>query len=188
MEVDKRIGHPMERRRILGALPALTLLSACGSWELLPIRTPDVPFVVTDEDVVVAMLKLAAVGPGDTVYDLGCGDGRIPITAASQFGARGVGVDLDAGLVKKATESARAAGVADRVEFRVEDLFQTDLRPATVVTVYLLPPMLERLEPTFRSQLRHGARIVSHQFTMGSIWPPDQTQSLGAATLFLWRL
>jgi SAM-dependent methyltransferase len=186
------------RRRALAALCApaclrgLALsslsLAGCGAWERLPIRTPDAPFVVTREDLVLAMLKMAGVGAADNVYDLGCGDGRIPIAAARQFGARGVGTDLDAALIRIARTAAAQAGVAERVEFRVEDLFETGLRPATVVTLYLLPEMLERLEPRLRSQLRPGSRVVSHQFKIGGDWPPQQTLELPGAVLYLWRL
>ncbi len=174
------------------ALPGLALpglaLTGCDSLQRLPIRPPDVPFVVTREEVVLAMLKMAQVGEQDVVYDLGCGDGRIPITAARQFGARGVGVDLDAGLIDTASALARQAGVADRVEFRVEDLFTTDLRPATVVALFLLPEMLERLEPRLRTQLRPGARVVSHQFRIAGDWPPDRTETMPGAVLHLWTI
>lgn len=182
---DNATAVRLGRRRTLAALGLG--LAGCGSIERLPIRIPDAPFVVTRQEVVVAMLELAQVGPSDNVYDLGCGDGRIPITAAKQFGASGVGVDLDAGLVKEAAAAARAEGVSERVQFRVEDLFKTDVRPATVVTLYLLPEMLERLEPTLRSQLRPGSRVVSHKFLIGT-WPPQETKTLPGAVLYLWTV
>ena len=156
------------------------------SFERLPIRTPDAPYVTTNDEVVAAMLRLANVGPTDVVYDLGCGDGRIPIMAAAKFGARGVGIELDNDLVKLGRANAAKAGVADRVEFRLEDLFKTDVRPATVVALYLLPEMMEKLKFNFRAQLRPGARIVAHSFSMGGDWPPDRTIREGIATIYLW--
>jgi SAM-dependent methyltransferase len=168
----------------------LSPIAGCGmiqrSIERLPIRAPDAPYVTTKEEVVEAMLRLAQVGPNDLVYDLGCGDGRIPIMAAQKFGARGVGVELDNDLVKLGRANAIKAGVADRVEFRLEDLFKTDVRPATVVALYLLPEMMERLKFTFREQLRPGSRIVAHSFNMGGDWVPDRTIREGIATIHLW--
>lgn len=177
---------PQRQRRRLLAAGGAALLAGCGSMERLPIRSPDAPFIVTREEVVEGMLRLANVGPNDVVYDLGCGDGRIPVMAAQKFGARGVGVDLDTSLLKLARQRALAAGVSDRVEFRVEDLFKTDVRPATVVALFLLPEMLERLKFTFREQLRPGSRIVSNEFGMGGDWPPDRTTKAGYATIHLW--
>lgn len=120
------------------------------------------------------MLRLAVVGPGDVVYDLGSGDGRVVIAAARDFGARGVGVEIDPKLVAESTESARRAGVADRVAFRAGDLFQTDLTEATVVTLYLSTELNLRLRPKLLRELRPGARIVSHDFDMGD-WAPART-------------
>lgn len=176
-----------ERRRALLALSALGL-SGCSAIERLPIRTPDAPYVTTKEATVEAMLRLASVGPNDVVYDLGCGDGRIPIMAAAKFGARGVGIEIDAELVRLGRENARKAGVAERVEFRLEDLFKTDVRPATVVALFLLPEMMEKLQYSLREQLRPGARIVSHEFGWGSGWPPDRTVRAGDATIHLWTV
>ncbi len=134
------------------------------------------------------MLRLANVGPEDMVVDLGCGDGRIPIMAAQKFGARGLGVEIDPVLVRAGQANALRAGVADRVEFRLEDLFKTDVRPATVVALYLLPEMLEKLKFTLRDQLRNGARIVSHEFGWGGDWPPDRSVKVGTATVHLWQV
>lgn len=180
-------GCDQERRRALRALSALAL-SGCSAIERLPIRTPDAPYVTTKEATVEAMLRLASVGPNDVVYDLGCGDGRIPIMAAAKFGARGVGIEIDADLVRLGRENARKAGVAERVEFRLEDLFKTDVRPATVVALFLLPEMMEKLQYSLRDQLRPGARIVSHEFGWGSGWPPDRTVRAGDATIHLWTV
>jgi SAM-dependent methyltransferase len=178
------------RRDALAALGALgaSALAGCESFARLPIRTPDAPFIVTKEDVVEGMLRLAGVGPNDVVYDLGCGDGRIPIMAAQKFGARGVGVEIDTVLVKLARDNAVKAGVANRVEFRLEDLFKTDVRGATVMALFLLPEMMERLKFTFRQQLRPGSRIVAHEFGMGGDWPPDRSAKVGSSTIHLWTV
>ena len=181
--------NPMRRQvlRSLGAWPMAGLVG-CGSFERYPIRIPDAPFITTKEDVVEGMLRLARVGPTDMVYDLGCGDGRIPIMAAQKFGARGVGIEIDNELVKLARVNALKAGVADRVEFRLEDLFKTDVRPATVVALFLLPEMMERLKFSFKAQLRPGARIVAHEFGMGGDWPADRIERIGIATVRLWTI
>lgn len=149
------------------------------------------PFVATPGDVVDRMLQLAGVGPRDVLYDLGCGDGRIVIAAASRFGARGVGIDLDADLVNQAQASAKAAGVDQRVSFRVQDAMTVDVSDATVVTLYLLSASNVALRPILTRQLRPGARIVSHSFAMGD-WEPDAIDSFRDAsgtsrTLYLWR-
>jgi SAM-dependent methyltransferase len=133
----------------------------------------DVPFVVTPDNVTREMLTLAGVKPGDFVIDLGSGDGRIVIAAAKQFGARGLGVEIVPDLVDKSRDNARRAGVADRVEFRVQDLFATDLSKATVITMYLLPEVNLQLRPQLLA-LKPGTRIVSHDWDMGD-WKPDRT-------------
>jgi SAM-dependent methyltransferase len=137
-------------------------------------QTPDVMFVPTNIDVALGMLHLAAVGQGDVVYDLGSGDGRLVIAAAQRYGARGVGIDIDASLVAEATHNADTAGVADRVKFRKADLFQSDLREATVVTLYLTPSLNLRLRPKLFRELRPGARVVSNNFDMDD-WQPDSS-------------
>ena len=152
-----------------------------------PKRTPDIQFVPTPDEVVEAMLQLADVGQNDVVYDLGSGDGRIPITAARRFGARGVGIDLDPKLVAQATRNAQETGVADRVRFVEEDIFEADISPATVVTLYLLTSINERLRPKLLKELRPGTRIVSHQFRMGD-WNPDREIVIDFRPLFLWRV
>ena len=134
----------------------------------------EVPFVVTPDHVTREMLKLADVKPGDFLIDLGSGDGRIVIVAAKHFGARGLGVEIVPDLVARSRENATKAGVADRAEFRVQDLFATDLGPATVITMYLLPDVNLQLKPRLR-KLRPGTRIVSHDWDMGPDWPPDRT-------------
>jgi len=147
---------------------------------------PELPYVPTPREVVVEMLKIAEVTKDDIVYDLGCGDGRIVITAASLFGARGVGVDNDPQLVKESWENARKAGVADRVTFFEKDLFQTDVSKATVVTLYLLPELNLHLRPKLFGQLKPGTRIVSHEFDMGD-WKPDKTALVPDARFYYDR-
>ena len=139
-----------------------------------PRPTLDIHYVPTSNGVTEAMLKLAKVTPQDVVYDLGSGDGRLVIAAARDFGARGAGVEIDPKLVALSTENARRAGVADRVTFREGNLFEMDLSPATVVTLYLSPELNQRLRPKFLRELRPGARIVSHDYGMGD-WAPERT-------------
>jgi len=134
------------------------------------------------------MLELAQVKPSDTVYDLGSGDGRIVITAAKKYGARGVGIEIDPALVRKARDNAVAAGVSDRVRFVNQNLFATDLRPATVVTLYLLQSINERLRPKLVRELKPGSRIVSHVFNMGPEWPPEKSVAVERDRIFLWSI
>jgi len=150
------------------------------------------PFVVTPPDVVQEMLKLAEMRPDDVVYDLGSGDGRIVITAAREYGARGIGFELEPDLVRRARDDARRAGVAGLVEFYVQDVLTVELTPATVVTIYLSREANSKLRPRLLSQLLPGSRVVSHQFDMGD-WKPSRIltyrdTSGGEHTLFLWRI
>lgn len=145
----------------------------------------DAPYVVTDYDVVDAMLALAEVRPDDYVIDLGSGDGRILIAAARSHGARGLGVDIDPDRVREATNNAGAAGVAHRVTFRRQDLFQTPLGEADVLTLYLTADVNLRLRPRILSQMRPGTRVVSHDFAMGD-WRADRRQRVGTANVYLW--
>jgi SAM-dependent methyltransferase len=145
----------------------------------------DVPFVVTPDNVTLEMLKLANVGPKDYVIDLGSGDGRIVIVAAKRFGARGLGVEIVADLVKKSRENAKAAGVGDKVEFREEDLYKTDMSPATVITMYLLPEVNLQLRPKVLA-LAPGTRIVSHDWDMGD-WKPDLSNTVIAPDKIVGR-
>jgi SAM-dependent methyltransferase len=168
------------------AFAAATLLSLASAQT--PQVKPDVIYVPTPQPVVETMLDLAGVKSTDTVYDLGSGDGRIVITAAKKYGARAVGIELDPALVKKARETAAAAGVASKVRFLTQDLFTTDLRPATVVTLYLLQSINERLRPKLVRELRPGARVVSHVFNMGPEWPPEKTVNVERSRIFLWTL
>lgn len=148
----------------------------------------DVIYVPTPPEVVNEMLRLAEVKPGDIIYDLGSGDGRIVIAAVKDFGAaRGVGIDLDPARTAEAVVNARAAGVADRVTFLTQDLFESDFSEATVVAVYLLPQMLQRLVPRMRA-LRPGTRIVSHNYDMGTAWKPDETMLESGSLIHFWRV
>lgn len=154
----------------LGAQPAP---SPSPTVSPVPIK-PDVPYVPTPEPVVLEMLKLAGVTPDDVVYDLGSGDGRLVIDAVQKFDAKkGVGIEINPGLVERSNQNAQAAGVSDRVQFLQQDLFQTDFREASVVTLYLLPELNVRLRPKLLSELKPGTRIVSHSFSMGD-WKPDK--------------
>jgi predicted RNA methylase len=151
------------------------------------------PYLSTPEDVVDRMLTLANTTSRDVVYDLGCGDGRIPIAAAKKYGAHGVGLDIDPKLIDLANANARAAGVEARVEFRVQNVLEADISRATVVTLYLLSSSNERLRPMLQQQLKPGARIVSHAFSMGRTWPADKVDQFVSArgddvTLYLWRI
>lgn len=149
-----------------------------------PARTPDIHFTPTRHNIADAMLRLASVGPSDVVYDLGSGDGRIPIIAAQKYGARGVGIEIDPVLVKTAEQIAKEAEVTNRVTFVDGDLFSADLSKATVITAYLSTTIMQRLEPKLRA-LAPGTRIVSHKFAMPG-WPPDRTLKIDESELLLW--
>jgi protein-L-isoaspartate O-methyltransferase len=169
---------------LLSLLAVVTLLAAAPQDKLAP-------FVATPDDVVERMLKLAGVGPADIVYDLGSGDGRIVIMAASRFGARGVGIEIDPALVRKAEQAASAAGVSSRVTFRLQDVMTADVSGATVVTLYLLAASNVKLRPVLTTQLRPGTRIVAHEFPIGS-WEPSRVDrfvdvSGQTRTLLLWN-
>jgi cyclopropane fatty-acyl-phospholipid synthase-like methyltransferase len=173
------------KRRAFLAAGIAAAVSGCSTAELHKVA----PYVPTPWPVVDAMLQLAAVRKDDVVYDLGCGDGRIVISAARYFGARGVGVDIDPHLIYEANASARAAGVSERTRFSVQDLFQTDFSEASVITLYLYPDMNAKLLPRFRSELRPGTRIVSHRFRIGD-WEPARIEAARFANrshpIFLW--
>ena len=153
------------------------------------------PFVTTPPEVVERMLALAGTGQADYVVDLGSGDGRIVIAAAAKFGARGLGLELDPKLVELSRERARAAGVGDRAEFRVEDVLRADFTQANVVTVYLLPSLMSRLAPIFLDDLKPGSRVVTHAFVLPS-WKPDRVERVkisaphpmqgDESTIFMW--
>jgi precorrin-6B methylase 2 len=150
-------------------------------------RTPDVPYVPTRQTVVDGMLKLAKVTKNDVLYDLGCGDGRIVITAAKQYGATGTGIDINPERIKEANKNAEAAKVTDKVKFVQGDLFETDFSKASVVTLYLLPAVNLKLRPILLKQLKPGTRIVSHAFDMGD-WQPEQKVEVDGSTIYFWTV
>ncbi|SRR5258708_4528482 len=164
---------------------ALFLLS---TLQITRLRPPDVKFVGTPQNVVEAMLELARVGASDIVYDLGSGDGRIPITAAKKYGARGVGIEIDRFHLRDAYDNLAKAGVGDRVRFLNEDLFEADIHAATVVTLFLLPKLNLQLIPKFRRELKPGTRIVSHKFDMGDDWPPERSEDVNGLMIYLWTI
>ncbi|MEX2240371.1 MAG: class I SAM-dependent methyltransferase [Burkholderiales bacterium] len=160
------------------------LLAACGATAAAA-REPDVMYVPTPQELVEDMLRLADVKRGDVLYDLGSGDGRIPVTAAKKYGIRAVGIDIDPERIREAHANARRKGVAKLVTFRQQDLFTADFREATVVTLYLLPDLNLKLRPQLLQQLRLGTRVVSHQFDMGD-WKPDKTLESNGRTVYFW--
>jgi SAM-dependent methyltransferase len=168
------VGHATARALLfLAAVSAATVLLA------------QVPYVRTPDRVVDAMLNVAKVRKEDIVYDLGSGDGRIVIAAAKRFGARGVGIDIDPERVREAGENALAAGVADRVRFIQQDMFEADISEATVVALYLVPDFNMKLRPKLLRELRPGARIVSHNYDMGD-WKPTRTVRVGLRRVHYW--
>lgn len=178
----------MQRRQFLRGLTGAGLaLSPLGVLDALAQRTPDVIFVPTAYDTVIAMLKLAEVTSKDIVYDLGCGDGRFVVTAAQQFGARAVGIDIDPQRIAEARDLAKRTGADDKVRFVEGDLFEADISEATVVTLYLLTRLNIKLRPKLMKELKPGTRIVSHAFDMGD-WAPEKTANVGGSSIFLWRI
>ena len=149
---------------------------------------PDVAYIPTPQPVVEAMLDAAGVTQSDVVYDLGSGDGRIVITAAKKYRARGVGIELDPALVKKAAENAAAAGVGDRVRFIIGNVFDADIQEASVVTLYLLQSINERLRPRLIRELKPGTRVVSHVFNMGPEWPPEKKLMVDRSPVYVWTI
>ena len=183
----------MLRATVFASLLLGVALSACAqtaAQQAPPkeLRAPDVVFVPTPQDVVDAMLKVAKVGKGDVLYDLGSGDGRIPITAARKYGiARGIGIDINPERIKEANENLRKARVGDRVRFVNADLFESDLRDATVITLYLLPALNLKLLPKLLKEVKPGTRVVSHAFDMGS-WKPEQALKVGTRSVYFWTI
>lgn len=172
-------------------VPVLSLFlafggSACAETPA-PSRSPDVIYVPTPQHVVEVMLELAEISKRDLLYDLGSGDGRIVITAAKRYGARGIGIDIDPARIAESRANARREGVTGKVKFIQGDLFQTDLRPATAVTLYLLSSLNQRLRPKLFAELRPGTPVVSHDFDMGD-WQADQVVKVGNSTVYFWRI
>jgi SAM-dependent methyltransferase len=164
-----------------------SLAAVLAAGQQAPPRVPDIYFAPTAYSVADAMLKLARVRPGDVVYDLGSGDGRIVILAAQKYGARGVGIELQPRLVEISRQVAREGAVADRVTFIEGDLFTADISEATVVTLYLSRTVNMQLEPKLKRELRPGTRIVSHQFPIG-YWRPDESLRVEDEELLLWTI
>jgi len=178
-------------RRSLTVIAAL-LLSSISAGRPMPVQAQDssfenkkiVPFVPTPQEVVDKMIELGGVKKGDTVYDLGSGDGRIVITAAKK-GAKAVGFEIDGDLVKESRQNIQKAGVENLAEIRQQDILTVDLSPASVVTMYLLPDVNLKLRPNVLSQMKPGSRVVSHAFDMGD-WKPDKTERVDGRTIYLW--
>lgn len=165
----------------------LLLAVGIACWAIAVEVKKDVPYIATPEPVVAAMLKLAKPKKGEVLYDLGCGDGRIVVTAAKQFGVRGVGIDIDPERIAESNENARNASVTERVRFVVGDLFEMDLHDADIITLFLRDDLNERLRPRLFEQLKPGSRVVSHRFAMGD-WKPDAVVTVqpGGQTVYFW--
>lgn len=184
--------HPPPRAPVLLVVAAFAA-SGCGGGpsQSPPTRhggggKPDVAFVVTPDKIVDRMLELGEVGPGDVVYDLGCGDGRIVIAAARKYGVRGVGIEIDPKVAEEARRNVEANGVGDLVTIKTGDVFEEDFSEATVVTVYLLPDLNELLKPKL-ARLREGTRIVSHSFPMKGA-KPEHSEKVAGKTVYKWRV
>ncbi len=178
----------MTRRLIF--LPMLAALLCCehtASAQKAPLREPDVRWEPSTTDQTLSMLKLAGVTRKDIVYDLGCGDGRLVVTAAKEFGARGVGIDIDPERIKDSVANAQKAGVTRRVQFRNEDLFEADIREATVVTLYLWPSVNLKLRPKLLKDLKPGTRVVSNLHDMGD-WTPEKRIEVDGHPIYLWTI
>lgn len=173
---------PLAAQNGASAAPALQVAQAAETK-----RTPDVIFVPTPQKVVDEMLKIADVKKGDVLYDLGSGDGRIPVTAAKRFGIRAVGIDIDPQRIAEANENAQKEGVTKLVTFKNTDLFTTDISEATVVTLYLLPRLNVKLRPKLLNELKNGTRIVSHAFDMGD-WQPEQHVKVDGRDVYFWTV
>lgn len=180
----------MTLRPILTALAmtlALPAATACAQAPETEQRRPDVIYVPTPQPVVDAMLTMAKVNSKDILYDLGSGDGRIPVTAAKRYGIRATGIDIDPERIAEAKANVAKEGVTGLVTIKQADLFKTDFRDATVVTLYLLDSLNEKLRPKLLAELKPGTRIVSHAFRMGD-WEPEQTQEVDGSTIYLWTI
>jgi ribosomal protein L11 methylase PrmA len=172
--------------RCAALLAALLLAAAAAAQDNQPAHPLDVPFVTTPDEGVQAMLKLANVKKTDVVYDLGCGDGRIVIAAARDFGARGVGIDIDPQRIAESKENARKAGVENLVRFEVNDIFDADIHEASVVTIFLLSSVNLRLRPKLLNDLKPGTRIVSNTWDMGD-WKPEKEVTVNDAPVGCWK-
>ena len=179
------------RARIITAVLVLTvsgLIPIAAQQAAQEARRPDIHWVPTPPAVVDAMLKLADVKASDVVYDLGCGDGIIVTTAAQKYGARAVGIDIDPARVKEATERAQKMGVSDKVKILQADLFEADIKDASVVTLYLLTSLNIKLMPKLKKELKPGTRVVSQSFNMGDEWPPEKEIQVDGRPVYLWTI
>jgi cyclopropane fatty-acyl-phospholipid synthase-like methyltransferase len=179
------------RARIITAILVLTvsgLIPIAAQQPAQEARRPDIHWVPTPPAVVDAMLKLADVKASDVVYDLGCGDGIIVTTAAQKYGARAVGIDIDPVRVKEATERAQKMGVSDKVKILQADLFEADIKDASVVTLYLLTSLNVKLMPKLKKELKPGTRVVSQSFNMGDEWPPEKEIQVDGRPVYLWTI
>jgi precorrin-6B methylase 2 len=188
-------------RALQRLVSSLFLITACASvcaqsTQAVPtppapakqLRSPDVIYVPTPPEVVDAMLKVADARRGDVLYDLGSGDGRIPITAVEKYNVtRATGIEINPERIAEAQQNLNKAGVGDRVRFRNEDLFEADFSDATVITLYLLPALNVKLLPKMLRELKPGTRIVSHAFAMGD-WKPEQTLEVGGRSVYFWTI
>jgi SAM-dependent methyltransferase len=166
----------------------LVLAAPAAAQQPAPLREPDVIFVPTPAQVVTDMLKLANVTAKDVVYDLGCGDGMIVTAAAKEFGATAVGIDINPVRVKEANERVAKAGVTNKVTILNEDLFTADISKASVITLYLLPSLNEKLIPKLNKELKPGTRIVSQSFSMGDRYPPEKEIKSEGRSVYLWTV
>ena len=169
---------------------ATTLIIVCGADAQSPSAQQaqiNSPYVASPSHIVDAMLEMASVSSRDTVYDLGCGDGRIVISAAKKYGARGVGIDIDPTRIEEARTNARNEGVSERVDFQVNDLFDADIRNATVVALYLLPEVNLRLRPRLLRELKPGTRVVANSFGMGD-WKPEKERVIDGLHIYMWTI
>ena len=174
-------------KTLIAFMAAMAVAIPAGLSAQAQRPTPDVIFVPTPQDVVEDKLRLANVQKGDVLYDLGSGDGRIPITAARKYGIKATGIVIDPDRIREANENARKAGVTKLVEFRQEDLFKADFHDATIVTLYLLPDLNVKLRPKLWDELKPGTRIVSHQFEMGT-WKPEKKLESNGRTIYFWTV
>lgn len=165
------------------------ILVCCADAQSPPAQQAQInsPYVASAPHIVDAMLEMANVSSTDTVYDLGCGDGRIVISAAKKYGARGVGIDIDPARIEEARANARSEGVTDQVDFQVNDLFDADIRNATVVALYLLPEVNLRLRPRLLRDLKPGTRVVANSFGMGD-WKPEKERVIDGLHLYMWTI
>ncbi len=174
-------------KRMLAPVLGILLLMGAAPAQKPQLRAPDVRYEPSSPEIVRAMLRLAGVTSRDVVYDLGCGDGRIPIAAAKEFGARAVGIDIDPQRIAESIENARKADVGRRVRFRNEDLFEAKISDASVVTLYLWPWVNLKLKPKLLKELKPGTRVVSHSHDMGD-WAPEKQIEVEGHNIYLWTI